>query len=134
MVSSNVKLSDRDLRISELRRSGAKYQEIASELELNQAQVYQSLYKQGLVNTGQGRPGAGSKVTDGVRDAIAADRKQGLTYMALSMKYDLSTGVVNKVLREAGLVKHSTSTPVVAGAQSLDQRLASDVKHKRKEA
>ena len=101
-MASNNKNQVRDSQVCKMRTDGATYREIAEHFGFKYTQeVYKILALNGLVDTtGASR----TKMTPDLKTQLCKDRVElKLTYMQLCVKYQVSTAVVNKVLREAGL-------------------------------
>ena len=97
--------ADRDLRtakVIELRISGMSYKDIAEAVGFKYTQeVYKILAMNGMID----HQGASKKkVTPSLEVELCKDRVDNkLTYMQLCVKYNISTAVVNKILRKNGL-------------------------------
>ena len=92
----------RDEQIVEMRRNGATYKEIQAELQCCQQVVYRALWRAGLV--GARRSKLSEEQIQEICDLRREDPKTWV-YMRLAQRFDVSTSVINKVLKSAGLTR-----------------------------
>ena len=99
-----VKFTQREKDIIELRRAGHTYKEIQDALDLpSHVTVYQACSKGKLVNHVGARE---TKVNDKMKEEVVRLRlEEKLTYMELAVRFNVQPQRINKILREAGLTK-----------------------------
>ena len=89
-------------KVIEMRRNGATYKEISSALNLYPQQVYQILFKEGMVNKG----GAKKKIGEEIEQQVIRMREEGETYMSISVKLNISSVSVYKLLKKNNLISN----------------------------
>ena len=102
MKMSEKKMS-RDETIIQMRKDRATYSKIMSFVQCSQQVVYRTLFRAGMINTGRR-----SKLSEEQKSEIIqlrTDDPTTWTYMGLSVRFQVSCPVINKILRNAGLTK-----------------------------
>ncbi len=104
LSSSELMMSKKNMsraeQILSLREQGMSYKAIAARTDVSKNTVYQVLARAGKTSS----RGAQKRLSDEEKKRIVELRQSGATYIAISMELGRSCPVVNRVLREAGLV------------------------------
>ncbi len=90
-------------KIIEMRKQNKTRKQIATELNIGEGVISKTLREGGLVNQGLG--GMKIKLTPELKQQIIDMRKEGKSNTEIICATNLSSGVIAKVLKEAGLTK-----------------------------